>query len=189
MVKPAEDRVSTNDSDLLNRTKTRRILVQRPMRSDGVVVSGIGNANPAQMCLARIKRPPKRKACPRLVKHLDLLSSPAHRPMELRGIIPFGGDEELRICLQLATIQDTSIRTVSTPTPTIDQDRAEASRHATGLSLNPPNLFEPPCKARVICKPVFQHRQFLPEERQRQKRLNIGLSDLPDRRRKETVHL
>jgi len=43
MVKPAEDRVRTNDSDLLDRTKNRRILVQRPMRSDGVVVSGIGN--------------------------------------------------------------------------------------------------------------------------------------------------
>jgi len=68
---------------------------------------------------------------PRLVKHLDLLSSPPHRPMELRGIIPFagtGGDEELRISLQLATIQDTSIRTVSPPTPIVDQDRAEASR-------------------------------------------------------------
>src|SRR3982074_308213 len=37
MVKPTEDRVGTNDSDLLNRTKNRRILVQRPMRSDGVV--------------------------------------------------------------------------------------------------------------------------------------------------------
>src|SRR5271167_245381 len=43
MVKPAEDRVRTNDSDPLNRAKNRRILVQRPMRSDGVVVSGIGN--------------------------------------------------------------------------------------------------------------------------------------------------
>jgi len=43
MVKPAEDRVRTNDSDLLDRTKNRRILVQRPMRSDGSVVSGIGN--------------------------------------------------------------------------------------------------------------------------------------------------
>jgi len=43
MVKPAEDRVRTNDSDPLNRTKNRRILVQRPMRSDGVVVSSIGN--------------------------------------------------------------------------------------------------------------------------------------------------
>jgi hypothetical protein len=44
MVKPTEDRVGTNDSDLLNRTKTRRILVQRPMRSDGVVVSRIAAA-------------------------------------------------------------------------------------------------------------------------------------------------
>jgi putative transposase len=43
MVKPAEDRARTNDSDLLDRTKIRRILVQRPMRSDGIVVSGIGN--------------------------------------------------------------------------------------------------------------------------------------------------
>ena len=43
MVKAAEDRVRTNDSGLLNRTKNRRILVQRPMRSDGVVVIGIGN--------------------------------------------------------------------------------------------------------------------------------------------------
>jgi hypothetical protein len=42
-VKPAEDRVRTNDSDPLNRTKNRCILVQRPMRSDGVVVSRIGN--------------------------------------------------------------------------------------------------------------------------------------------------
>jgi hypothetical protein len=43
MVKPAEDRVRTNDSHPLNRTKNRRILVQGPMRSDGVVVSSIGN--------------------------------------------------------------------------------------------------------------------------------------------------
>jgi hypothetical protein len=28
-------------------------LLRRPMRSDGVVVSRIGNWNPAQMCLAR----------------------------------------------------------------------------------------------------------------------------------------
>jgi hypothetical protein len=38
MVKPAEDRVRTNASGLMNRTRNRRILVQRPMRSDGVVV-------------------------------------------------------------------------------------------------------------------------------------------------------
>jgi len=43
MVKPAEDRVRTNDSGLLNRTKIGASFVQRPMRSDGVVVSGIGN--------------------------------------------------------------------------------------------------------------------------------------------------
>jgi hypothetical protein len=43
MVKSAEDRVRTKDSDPLNRTTNRRILVQGPMRSDGVVVSSIGN--------------------------------------------------------------------------------------------------------------------------------------------------
>src|ERR1019366_7555882 len=53
MVKPAEDRVGTNDSGLMNRTRNRRILVRRPMRSDGVVVIGIRFQNPAQMCLAR----------------------------------------------------------------------------------------------------------------------------------------
>jgi hypothetical protein len=53
MVKPAEDQVRRDGSDLLDRTKNRRIPVQRPMRSDGVVVSGIGNLNPAQMRLAR----------------------------------------------------------------------------------------------------------------------------------------
>src|SRR5450759_3614593 len=37
----------------MNRTRNRRILVQRPMRSDGVVVIGIGFQNPTQMCLAQ----------------------------------------------------------------------------------------------------------------------------------------
>src|ERR1017187_2424516 len=37
----------------MNRTRNRRILVQRPMRSDGVVVIGIGLQNPTQMCLAQ----------------------------------------------------------------------------------------------------------------------------------------
>src|SRR3982074_742973 len=37
MVKPTEDRVGTNDSDLLNRTKNRRILVQRPRGPSSVV--------------------------------------------------------------------------------------------------------------------------------------------------------
>jgi hypothetical protein len=30
-----------NDSGLMNRTGNRRILVQRPMRSDGVVIIGV----------------------------------------------------------------------------------------------------------------------------------------------------
>jgi hypothetical protein len=52
MVKPAEDRMRTNDSDLLNRTRSRRILVQRPMRSDGVVVARVRSQQMAKMPLA-----------------------------------------------------------------------------------------------------------------------------------------
>jgi hypothetical protein len=39
MMKPAEDRVRTNDSGRLNRTRNRRILVQQPMRSDGGTIA------------------------------------------------------------------------------------------------------------------------------------------------------
>src|ERR1019366_1715845 len=53
MVKPAEDGLRTNDSGLMNRTRNRRILVQRPMRSDGVVIVGVGFQDPTQMHLAQ----------------------------------------------------------------------------------------------------------------------------------------
>src|SRR5665811_776187 len=37
----------------MNRTRNRRILVQRPMRSDGVVIVGVGFQDPTQMRLAQ----------------------------------------------------------------------------------------------------------------------------------------
>ena len=41
MMKSAEDGERFDASGPLNRTRNRRILVQRPMRSDGVVVIGV----------------------------------------------------------------------------------------------------------------------------------------------------
>jgi hypothetical protein len=58
-----------------------------------------------------------------------------------------------------------------------------------GLSyLASPDLSEPRREAWMSCKSVLQNRQFLPEQRQRKKSFNIGLPDLPDRRRKEAMH-
>ena len=44
-----------DDSSQLNRAKDRRILVQRPVSSDAIVIIGIGIQNPAQMGLAQDK--------------------------------------------------------------------------------------------------------------------------------------
>jgi hypothetical protein len=43
VMEAAEDGARLYASGPLNRANNRRVLVQRPMRSDGVVVSGIGN--------------------------------------------------------------------------------------------------------------------------------------------------
>ena len=43
VMESAEDGARLYASGPLNRVNKRRVLVQRPMRSDGVVVSGIGN--------------------------------------------------------------------------------------------------------------------------------------------------
>ena len=43
----AEERMRLDASDLLNRARVGRVLVQRPMRSHIVVIAGIGLQNPA----------------------------------------------------------------------------------------------------------------------------------------------
>jgi hypothetical protein len=53
VMKFAQDGTWTNDTDALYQARDRRILVQRPMRSDAVVIVSIGFQNPAQMRLAQ----------------------------------------------------------------------------------------------------------------------------------------
>ena len=52
VMQSAEDRVRLDIPDPLNGTKGRRIFVQRPVRSDVIVIEGIGSQDPAQMPLA-----------------------------------------------------------------------------------------------------------------------------------------
>ena len=52
MVHPAEDRPSNELTKPLNRPTARRILAQRQMRSQFVVIAGVGRKDPAQMDLA-----------------------------------------------------------------------------------------------------------------------------------------
>ena len=52
MVQPAEDRPSNELAEPLDRPTARRILVQGQMRSQFVVIGGIGRKDPAQMGLA-----------------------------------------------------------------------------------------------------------------------------------------
>ena len=47
VVKPIKDRTQTYNSGLLNGPRDRRILVQRPVRSDVAVIVGIGSQYPA----------------------------------------------------------------------------------------------------------------------------------------------
>ena len=49
-VQPPQD---INGSDPLNRARDRRIFIQRPVRSDFVVIVGIGSQDPPQMRLAQ----------------------------------------------------------------------------------------------------------------------------------------
>jgi hypothetical protein len=53
MMKSAEYRVRTDDSSALNRARNRRILVQGSMRSDAIVIVGVGFQDPTQMHLAQ----------------------------------------------------------------------------------------------------------------------------------------
>src|SRR6266850_2483822 len=53
MMKSAQDGVRNYGAGSLNRTRDRRILLQRPMRSNAVVIGCIVFQNSAQMCLAQ----------------------------------------------------------------------------------------------------------------------------------------
>src|ERR1700692_848423 len=53
MMKSAQDGVRNYGAGSLNRTRDRRILLQRPMRSNAVVIGRIVFQNSAQMCLAQ----------------------------------------------------------------------------------------------------------------------------------------
>src|SRR5258708_38085779 len=53
MMKSAQDGVRIYGAGSLNRTRDRRILLQRPMRSNAVVIGRIVFQNPAQMFLAQ----------------------------------------------------------------------------------------------------------------------------------------
>ena len=51
MVKSAEDRLGSELAEALDRTTARRILVQGQVRSDFIVIAGVGRKDPAQMGL------------------------------------------------------------------------------------------------------------------------------------------
>ena len=53
VMKPAQDWAGTDGSSPLNGARDRRIFVQRPVRSDVVVIASIGSQDPAQMFLAQ----------------------------------------------------------------------------------------------------------------------------------------
>jgi hypothetical protein len=57
MMKSAGDVLRTYGAGLLNQTIHRRILVQRPMRSNAVIIGRIVFQNPAQVFLARFSGP------------------------------------------------------------------------------------------------------------------------------------
>ena len=51
MMKSAEDRLSSQLAEALDRSMARRVLIQGQMRSDSVVIAGIGRKDPAQVGL------------------------------------------------------------------------------------------------------------------------------------------
>ena len=53
VMKAAKDGVRFDASSPLNRARNRRIFVQRPVRSDVIVIASIGSQDPAQMRLAQ----------------------------------------------------------------------------------------------------------------------------------------
>jgi hypothetical protein len=52
MMKSAEDRLNSQLAEALDRSMARRVLIQGQMRSDSVVIAGIGRKDPAQVGLA-----------------------------------------------------------------------------------------------------------------------------------------
>ncbi len=52
VMQAAQDRDRSNATDGLNRPAHGRILVQRQMRENVIVVRGIGSQDPLQVCLA-----------------------------------------------------------------------------------------------------------------------------------------
>ena len=50
VMKSAKDGVRFDASGRLNRARDRRILIQRPVRSDVVIIASIGAQDPAQIC-------------------------------------------------------------------------------------------------------------------------------------------
>jgi hypothetical protein len=50
-MKSAEDRLSSQLAEALDRSMARRVLIQGQMRSDSVVIAGIGRKDPAQVDL------------------------------------------------------------------------------------------------------------------------------------------
>ena len=53
MMQPAEDRTRDDLAEPLDGPMARRILVERQMRSEIVVIMNVGSKNPAQMGLAQ----------------------------------------------------------------------------------------------------------------------------------------
>jgi len=53
MMKSAEDRLSSEQAEALDRLMARRILPQGQMRSEFIVIAGVGRKDPAQMGLAQ----------------------------------------------------------------------------------------------------------------------------------------
>ena len=52
MMKSAENRLSSKPAEPLDWPMTRRILIQKEMRSEFVVIGGVGRKDPVQMSLA-----------------------------------------------------------------------------------------------------------------------------------------
>ena len=53
MVQSADDRLSGEQAEALDRLMARRILPQGQMRSEFIVIAGVGRKDPAQMGLAQ----------------------------------------------------------------------------------------------------------------------------------------
>jgi hypothetical protein len=53
MVQSAEDRLSSEQAEALDRLMAQRILPQGQMRSEFIVIAGVGRKDPAQMGLAQ----------------------------------------------------------------------------------------------------------------------------------------